>query len=158
MNAFANWYILAFFFVIKNLLKTRWVITRHRNLLGHSVNPAKPDWCRPMKGNPDSWICEIFAWGIGIRTSFACGIRNPGLWNPEYSSRNPTKDWNPKSKFHWQRLESSTWNQESYGVESRIHDCLYRFPYMGQLVGYATTHRRTNHSKIHWKHYIFLHI
>ena len=23
-----------------------------------------------------------------IRESFVCGIRNPGLWNPEYSSRN----------------------------------------------------------------------
>ena len=33
----------------------------------------------PMWGNPDSTILEIFA----------SGIRNPGLWNPEYSCRNP---------------------------------------------------------------------
>ena len=25
----------------------------------------------------------------GIRESFASGIRYPGFWNPEYSSRNP---------------------------------------------------------------------
>lgn len=30
------------------------------------------------------------------------GIRNSGLLNAEYSSRNPdpTNDWNPESKFH----------------------------------------------------------
>ena len=83
----------------------------------------------------------------GIREIFACGIRNPGkfcLWNPEsgkfflvesgilgFGIRitaqgiwNPTNDWNPESKSNWQRLESSTWNPESTGVESRIHDCL----------------------------------
>ena len=27
--------------------------------------------------------------------------------------RNPTDDWNLESKFHWQRLESNTWNLES---------------------------------------------
>ena len=34
--------------------------------------------------------------------------------------------WNPESKFHLQRLESSTWNPESgiRGVDSRIQDCL----------------------------------
>lgn len=39
---------------------------------------------------------------------------NPGLWNQEYSSRNPELD--PVSKFHWQRLESSTWNPQSTTV------------------------------------------
>ena len=50
---------------------------------------------RPMQGNPDSGIL-----GIGFR--------------------NPTNDWNPESKFHWQRirntvsaLESMAWNPES---------------------------------------------
>ena len=40
---------------------------------------------------------------------------NPGLWDPQCSSRdrNPTKDWNPESKFRSHKLESSTWNQES---------------------------------------------
>ena len=51
----------------------------------------------------------------GIRKNFACKIRNPGFWNLEYSSRNPkfTNNWNPESKLHCQRLESSTWNPES---------------------------------------------
>ena len=36
----------------------------------------------------------------GIREIFASGMRNPGLWNPEYSSRNPEspKDGIPESK------------------------------------------------------------
>ena len=40
---------------------------------------------------------------------------NPEFWvqNPEYSSRTWNRTWNPESKFHWQRLESSTWNPES---------------------------------------------
>ena len=64
------------------------------------------------------------------------GFQNPGifcLWNPESGNfllvesgilglgirntaqgiRNPTNDCNPESKFHWQRLESSTWKPES---------------------------------------------
>ena len=43
------------------------------------------------------------------------GSRIPRLWNREYSSRirYPTNDWNPESKCHWQRLESSTCNPES---------------------------------------------
>ena len=40
--------------------------------------------------------------------NFDCGIQNTGQ-----GIRNPTKDWNSESRFHWQRLESSTWNQES---------------------------------------------
>ena len=30
-----------------------------------------------------------------------------------FGIRNPSKDWNPESKFHWQRPESSTWYPES---------------------------------------------
>ena len=43
------------------------------------------------------------------------GSRIPRLWNRKYSSRirYPTNDWNPESKCHWQRLESSTCNPES---------------------------------------------
>ena len=35
-----------------------------------------------------------------IQKSFSCGIRIPGLWKLEYSSRNPqshSNDWNPES-------------------------------------------------------------
>ena len=45
-------------------------------------------------------LVEFEILGFGIR-KIAQGIRNP------------TKDWNLKSKFHWQRQESSTWNPES---------------------------------------------
>ena len=39
-----------------------------------------------------------------------CGIRKiflAPMWNPEYSSRNldPTNDWNPESKLHWQIIQ-----------------------------------------------------
>ena len=72
---------------------------------------------------------EIFACGIQNLGKFACGIRNPEFWNPEYSSRNP------ESNFHWQRLESSHWNLESmvWNPESRIEDRL-GFPNMGQIL------------------------
>ena len=36
--------------------------------------------------NPESWTLEV--------------------WNTTQGIRNPTKDWNPKSNFHWQRI----WN------------------------------------------------
>ena len=75
-----------------------------------------------------------------------CGFRNPRnfcWWNPEsrklleesgilgFGIRNPSKDLNPEPKFHWQRLESSTWESGIHGVELRIQDCL-GFPYMGR--------------------------
>ena len=59
-----------------------------------------------------------------IREIFVCGIRNPGLLNPEYSSRirNRTKS-HLESRIQvpltGQRLESGV-----RGVESRIQDCL----------------------------------
>ena len=49
---------------------------------------------RPMWRNRDS----------GIRVIFACEIWNPGLWIPEYSSRNPLE--NQESKFHWKRIRN----------------------------------------------------
>ena len=36
------------------------------------------------------------------------GIRNAAQW-----IRNPTNDWNPESKFHWLKLESSISNPDS---------------------------------------------
>ena len=54
----------------------------------------------PMWGNPD----------CGIREIFACGIRNPTI---TIGIRNPTKIWNPESKFQWQSQESGAWNPKS---------------------------------------------
>ena len=52
-------------------------------------------------------------------------LRNPESWvfgiqNTAQGIRNPTIDWNPESKFHWQRLESSYLESGIHGVESRI--------------------------------------
>ena len=42
------------------------------------------------------------------------GFLGHGVRNIAQGIRNPFNDWtNPQSKFHWQRLESSSWNQES---------------------------------------------
>lgn len=41
-----------------------------------------------------------------IREIFPCGIQNPGIQNTALGIRNPTNDWHPESKFHWQYLES----------------------------------------------------
>ena len=87
------------------------------------IREFSPGTARPfshcMLGNPDSGIGEIFGWTggpSGSRKQFACGIQNPGLWNPEYSSRNS------ESKFALQILESSTWNEAStaWNPESKV--------------------------------------
>ena len=50
------------------------------------------------------------------------GILGFRIRNTAQGIRNPTNNWNPESKFHWQRLESSTWNPESkeWNPESKI--------------------------------------
>ena len=40
------------------------------------------------------------------------GILGFGIRNTAQGNRNPTNDWNPEPKFHWQRLEYNTWNPE----------------------------------------------
>ena len=70
-------------------------------------------------------------------------VRKFGFWNPRNFGW-----WNPESwalesgillkiriqnpRFHWQRLEPSTWESRIHGLESRIQDCL-GFPYMGRI-------------------------
>ena len=80
----------------------------------------------PMKRNFDSGIREIFARGIRNLRGKLC------LWDPEswalesrkhFKKSESHNDWNPKSKFHWQCLESKI-----PGVESRVQDLL-GFPY-----------------------------
>ena len=57
----------------------------------------------------------------GISEIFHFGIRNTGLWNPEYGSRNPEfyykmiKIQNPSSTA-MTRIHASTWNPESKTV------------------------------------------
>ena len=70
-----------------------------------------------QQGNPESE--KFLLVDSRIRENFTCG-----LWNTAQGIRNLTNDWNQKSRFHRQRLESSTWNTNSTGVESRIQDCL----------------------------------
>ena len=68
----------------------------------------------PWKG---IWILESRKF---LRVEFevlGCGIRNKAE-----GIRNPTNDWNPESKFHWQRIRKTVpgiWNPRS-GVQSKI--------------------------------------
>ena len=66
--------------------------------------------------NPlNSCLCSVKSSKFVLRKSKSWS------WNPEYSSGNPESDyrindWNPESKFLWQRIknpESRTWNPES---------------------------------------------
>ena len=61
----------------------------------------------PRYGNQDS----------EIRENFTCAIRNPGLWNSEYSSR---EDWSLVPGI-----------RNPHGVESSLQDC-HGFPYVGE--------------------------
>ena len=76
---------------------------------------------RPIKGYPNSGIGEIFACGIRKTSNLSCGIRNPELWNQEYSSRNPesrvpltknpeSRAWNPAENKAVLQLDSLTWD------------------------------------------------
>ena len=64
-----------------------------------------PPLLAPCRGNLDYGLRKYFLLKSGI---LGFGIRNTAqrIWNP-------TKDWNPESKFYQQRRESSTWNPES---------------------------------------------
>ena len=64
-----------------------------------------PPLLAPCRGNLDYGLRKYFLLKSGI---LGFGIRNTAqrIWNP-------TKDWNPESKFYQQRPESSTWNPES---------------------------------------------
>ena len=70
------------------------------------LNPAQ---CKGIP-IPDSGKCLLVP--KNSEENFACEIRNTaqGIRNP------PTNDWNPESKFHRQKVESSTWNPESKAV------------------------------------------
>ena len=76
---------------------------------------------RPIKGYPNSVIGAIFACGIRKTSNLSCGIRNPELWNQEYSSRNPesrvpltknpeSRAWNPAENKAVLQLDSLTWD------------------------------------------------
>ena len=83
-------------------------------------------------GLRNSWFFLLVE--FRIRDFFACAIRNPGL-QLEFSSgiRKPTTDWNPKSKFHWQRIGMHDLESGIHGVEFRIQDFL-GFPFIGRTM------------------------
>ena len=66
----------------------------------------------PRSGNLDSGIRKILPCRIRNPWNFAWGIQflGFGIWNTIQGIQNPTNDWNPESKFYWQRLEFSIWN------------------------------------------------
>ena len=65
--------------------------------------------------DPDSEMREIFAlWNpeSGKILLEKSGILGSGIWSKVQGIRNPSNEWNPESRFHWQRLGSSTWNPQ----------------------------------------------
>ena len=80
--------------------------------------------------NPESGKILLVVSGIWKILLVESGILGFGIRNTAQGIRNPTNDWNPQSKSNWERLEWSTWNPESTGVESRIQHYL-GFPCMG---------------------------
>ena len=78
-------------------LSVRWkIIDRDAN--ASEVFP----YFAPLKGLRILESDEVLLVESGFPEFFSCGFRNPGLWNPEYSSRDPesTNDWNPESKLY----------------------------------------------------------
>ena len=77
------------------------------------------------------------------------GILGYGIWNTSKGIRDPTKDWNPESKFHWQRLESRTWNPKStpWNPESKT---ALACPYMGLDREAGSRHGTTTHKKLNF--------
>ena len=79
---------------------------------------------RPIRGNPDS----------GIREIFVCEIRRIlvfEVWNTAQRVRNSSKDWNPASKFHRHRIGIQFLESGILSGESKIQECLV-LPYMGR--------------------------
>ena len=74
-----------------------------------------------MEGNPDSGTQEIFAWGTRNSGIFSCGIWNQGLWDPEYSLRNPESHLRLESRIQVPLIEKES---EIQNLESRIQYCL----------------------------------
>ena len=50
-------------------------------------------------------------------------------------------NWNLKSKFHWQRQESSTWNPESTAWDPEIQD-FFGFLTLGDIIFFESTFRQ----------------
>ena len=74
---------------------------------------------------------------------YTCGIRNPRLWNPKYSSVNPEShqklefaDRNPSSTG--KDLEFSTWNSESMAWNPKTKSILDSLPWGDRSLGIGT--------------------
>ena len=108
--------------------------------------PYETAGCYVMEGDNCGWLKKWCQNYLGVLLTFTfitvrgSGFRNLGkicLWNHEsrkillvksgilgFGIRNPTNDWNQESRFHWQKLESSTWNLESAAESNNVFDSL----------------------------------
>ena len=81
---------------------------------------VKRTW--PGLGNPGNFCL----WNPESGKFIFFGIQNPGLWNPEYSSK---KKFTLKSWIQMQAPLTKNLGSRIHGVESKNQDCL-GFPYM----------------------------
>ena len=72
---------------------------QHFNPLPFDLDHERTDTISSHVRKADSEISEIFLSGIRNPEKFACGIRNPGLWNPEYGSRNQESHYRLESRI-----------------------------------------------------------
>ena len=103
---------MLFFFLDKESFRLRNRPTRNSKMFSSRRN-AKCPVLKLTHGSGTRGTFLLYGQEIlsRIRKNFACGIQNPGLWNPEFTAqgiRILRIHWNPESKFHWQRLKSST--------------------------------------------------
>ena len=69
-------------------------------------------------------IGEILLVESGIGKTFACGIRDSGFYNPEYSSRNPESGIHgveSSPRLHWIPLSGAT-TRAAYGAKRETCD------------------------------------
>ena len=72
--------------------------------------PSFPDFHHLPLESKKFLLVESRIWENLLLESEILGF---GIRNTAQGIRKPFKDSNPESKFHWQRLESSSWNPES---------------------------------------------
>ena len=92
-------------------------------ILLHHVTPCKAIHI-PISGK-----FLLVDWGI--RNNFACAIRNPELWNPEYKDWRESNTWNPESKPRNPEsktvLDSLTWGHHSAWLSCQGNIKIYMY-------------------------------
>ena len=102
---------------------------RRYELMGKSKIRYPNTRHRILKGNTNSGISETFSFGI----------RNPGLWNPGFSSRSPES-----------RIQAPLTRNPGMTAWTRIQDCL-GLPYIRERQNYEKEKKISDCAKNEWQ-------